>query len=145
MKRWCFFEFAKETSSTSTTSPFSLNLLFTSTSTSIHHHSLSPKKDISLYYTLTYAAGLAFNLAYLVLENALVGWIVITVELVLALAVIAAKLWLERGGRGKRDAEAKQKCAEQTEKERREEEEKEAKERAKEAAERTTTIAETRV
>ena len=73
--------------------------------------------DISLYYTLTYAAGLAFNLAYLVLENALVGWIFITVELALALVVIAAKLWLERGGRGKRDAEAKRKFAEQLEKE----------------------------
>lgn len=54
------------------------------------------------------------------LENALVGWIFITVELALALGVIAAKLWLERGGRGKRDAEAKKKCAEQLEKEKRE-------------------------
>ena len=93
--------------------------------------------------------GLAFNLAYLVLENALVGWIFVTVELALALAVIAAKLWLERGGRGKKDAEDKRKCAEQMEKDRREGEE--GGEVAEEAAEvdeaerTTTTIAETRV
>ena len=97
----------------------------TSTSTDLFLFSPPPnllqktktKTDISLFYTLTYAFGLAFNLAYLVLENALVGWIFLTLELALALLVIAAKLWLERGGRGKRDAEAKRLCAEQMEKE----------------------------
>jgi hypothetical protein len=84
-----------------------------------------------------------------VLEKALVGWIFTTVELALALGVIAAKLWLERGGRGKREAEAKEKFAVQMEEERKEEEQ-EAEETtaaaAKEAAaERTTTIAERRV
>ena len=123
---------------------FSLNLLH------LHHPPPPPPsssttslpQDISLYYTLTYAAGLAFNLAYLVLENALVGWIFVTVEIALALAVIAAKLWLERGGRGKREAEAKQKCAAQIERERREEKEeakKKAEEEAREAAESTAT------
>ena len=113
--------------------PFFLN---STSSTTTHHHlhlhpPPPPSPDISLYYTLTYAASLAFNLAYLVLENALVGWIFITVELALALLVIAAKLWLERGGRGKKDAEAKKQCAEQMERERKEKE-KEAQEQERE-------------
>ena len=108
---------------------------------------------------MTYAAGLAFNLAYLVLEGALVGWIFNTVELALALGVIAAKLWLERGGRGKRDAEDRKEYAEHVKEEREEEEEEEEEEEAKDktgaaaaaaaakesATGRTTTIAETRV
>lgn len=101
---------------------------------------------------LTYAAGLAFNLAYLVLENALVGWIFNTVELALALGVIAAKLWLERGGRGKRDAEDRKEYVEHVKEERKEEEEEdeEAKETAAAAKEAVTkrataTNAETRV
>lgn len=123
------------------TSSFDL-FSFSSSSTKTHP---SPK-DISLYYTLTYAAGLAFNLAYLVLENALVGWIFITVELALALAVIAAKLWLERGGRGRREVEAKQKCAELIEQEERREEAEDAKkkeeEKARKAAEKAEKAAE---
>lgn len=134
----------RETSSTSSsTSLFSLNL-----DLHLPPPSLSKKKDISLYYTLTYAAGLAFNLAYLVLENALVGWIFLTVELALALAVIAAKLWLERGGKGRREVEAKQKCAELIEQEERREEiddaRKKEEEKAGKAAERTAS-AEARV
>ena len=60
------------------------------------HHS-----DIDYGWTALYAGGLVFNIAYLVLEGALVGWIFLIIETALILAVIAYKLALERPWRRK--------------------------------------------
>ena len=74
------------------------------------------------------------------------GWIFITLELALALAVVTAKLWLERGGRGKREVEAKRKCAEgMMEEERRREEKENAAAAAAAAREAADERTETRV
>ena len=70
-------------------------------------HRTHSAADIDWGWTGLYAGGLAFNIAYLVLEGALVGWIFLIVELALILAVIAAKAALEkpwRRGRGEATA-----------------------------------------
>ena len=58
-------------------------------------------KDIDYGWTALYASGLIFNIAYLVLEGALVGWIFLIVETALIFAVIAYKLALERPWRAR--------------------------------------------
>ena len=58
--------------------------------------------DIDYGWTALYAGGLLFNIAYLVLEGALVGWIFLIIETALILAVIAYKLALERPWRRRR-------------------------------------------
>ena len=59
-------------------------------------HRTKSAQDIDFGWTALYAGGLAFNIAYLVLEHALVGWIFLIIELALILAVIAYKLALEK-------------------------------------------------
>ena len=59
-------------------------------------HRTQSAEDIDYGWTALYSGGLAFNIAYLVLEHALVGWIFLIVELILILAVIAYKLVLEK-------------------------------------------------
>lgn len=69
-------------------------------------HRTRSAADIDWGWTALYAGGLAFNIAYLVLEGALVGWIFLVVELALILAVIAYKAALEKPWRRRRQGGA---------------------------------------
>jgi hypothetical protein len=52
-------------------------------------------QDISYSWSAVYTMGLAFNIAYLLLESALVGWICGLLEISLAIAVIVSKIYLD--------------------------------------------------
>lgn len=66
-------------------------------------------KDIDYGWTALYAAGLAFNIAYLVLAGAVVGWAFLIIELALILAVIVCKLALEKPWqRSRKEGDAKE-------------------------------------
>lgn len=70
-------------------------------------HRTQSARDIDYGWTALYAAGLAFNIGYLVLSQALVGWIFLIIELALILAVIAYKVALEKPWRRRTEEAAK--------------------------------------
>lgn len=52
-------------------------------------------RDISYTWSVAYTLGLAFNVAYLVLEHATVGWAFGILEVVLAFAVVLSKMYFD--------------------------------------------------
>lgn len=52
-------------------------------------------RDISLGWTILYVVGLSFSLAYLVLLEALAGWVSMLIELVFACLLLGIKIWYD--------------------------------------------------